>query len=61
MKTLIPVALILVAALVQLVVNLPSGKEKASAYGASTCEFLFFGPTHGAFRVACERGQPLPK
>ena len=61
LKTLIPVAVILVAALVQLFANLPSGKETASPYSASTCEFLFFGPSHGEFRFACERGQQLPK
>ena len=61
LKTLIPVALILVVALIQLFANLPSGSESASPYSASTCEFLFFGPSHGEFRFACERGQQLPK
>lgn len=61
MKTLIPVAVVLIAALIQLFVNLPSGKENASPYSASTCEFLFFGPAHGDFRFRCERGLPLPK
>jgi hypothetical protein len=61
LKTLIPVAVILLAALIQLAVNWPSGKEGGSPYPATTCEFLFFGPSHGAFRVACESGQRLPK
>jgi hypothetical protein len=61
LKTLIPVGLILIVALVQLFANLPSGKEKASPYSAATCEALFFGGAHGDFRFACLRGQPLPK
>jgi hypothetical protein len=61
LKTLLPLAAILIAALIQIFVNLPSSKEGGSPYSASTCEFLFFGSVHGDFRFACERGQQLPK
>jgi len=59
LKTLLPLAAILVAALIQIFVNLPSGKQGGSPYSASTCEFLFFGASQGDFRFKCERGQNL--
>ena len=61
LKTLLPIAAIVIAALIQILVNLPSSNEGGSPYSASTCEFLFFGP-HGDLRVACEHGKPpLPQ
>jgi hypothetical protein len=60
LKMLIPVALIVLAALVQIMVNLPGGAQSSTPYSAETCEFLFPGP-HGEFRIACQKGGPLPK
>jgi hypothetical protein len=60
LRTLIPVALILLAALIQIMVNLPGGTESSTPYSAETCEFLFPGP-HGEFRIACQKGAALPK
>jgi hypothetical protein len=59
LKTILPVAAILLAALVQIMINLPGGAESSTPYSAETCEFLFPGP-HGEFRIACQKGQPLP-
>jgi hypothetical protein len=60
LKTIIPVAAILLAALVQIMINLPGGAESSTPYSAETCEFLFPGP-HGEFRIACQKGEALPK
>jgi hypothetical protein len=55
-KILIPLAVILIAALIQIATSLPSGTESAQPYSADTCTQLFGNPAEGEMRVACERG-----
>jgi hypothetical protein len=53
---LLPLAVILIAALIQIVTSLPTGTQSARPYSADTCTQLFGNPAEGDLRVACERG-----